>query len=86
MNTFAVIILVAVLGEYLLSVVSGILSLRTFSPTLPTEFRDIFDEGKYAEARRYGQTQTYFGLVHSSVDLAILLTFWLFGGLSLIHI
>ena len=80
MNTFAVIILVAVLGEYLLSVVSGILSLRTFSPTLPAEFRDIFDEEKYAKARRYGQTQTYFGLIHSSIDLAILLTFWLFGG------
>ncbi|MFL2433371.1 MAG: M48 family metallopeptidase [Vicinamibacterales bacterium] len=80
MNTFAVIILIAVLGEYLLSVVSGILSLRTFSPTLPAEFREVFDEDKYAEARRYGQTQTYFGLIHSSFDLAILLAFWLFGG------
>ena len=80
MNTFAVIILVAVLGEYLLSVVSGILSLRTFSPTLPAEFREVFDEDKYAEARRYGQTQTYFGLIHSTVDLAILVAFWLFGG------
>jgi len=79
-NTFAVIILIAVLGEYLLSVVSGILSLRTFSPTLPAEFREVFDEDKYAEARRYGQTQTYFGLIHSSFDLAILLAFWLFGG------
>ena len=80
MNTFAVIILVAVLGEYLLSVVSGILSLRTFNPTLPAEFREVFDEDKYAEARRYGQTQTYFGLIHSTVDLAILVAFWLFGG------
>ena len=80
MNTFAVIILIAVLSEYFLSVVSGILSLRTFSPTLPAEFREVFDEDKYAEARRYGQTQTYFGLIHSSFDLAILLAFWLFGG------
>ncbi|GIT66548.1 MAG: hypothetical protein Ct9H300mP25_00200 [Acidobacteriota bacterium] len=46
MNTFAVIILIAVLSEYFLSVVSGILSLRTFSPTLPAEFREVFDEGK----------------------------------------
>ena len=80
MNIFAVIILIAILGEYLLSLASSILSLRTFSPTLPAEFRDVFDEDKYAQARHYSQTQTYFGVIHSSVDLMILLTFWFFGG------
>lgn len=80
MNTFAVIILVALIGEYLLSLASSILSLRTFSPTLPAEFRDVFDEDKYAQARHYSQTRTYFGFIHSSVDLIILLTFWFSGG------
>lgn len=80
MNTFAVIILVAIIGEYLLSLASSILSLRTFSPTLPAEFRDVFDEDKYAQARHYSQTRTYFGFIHSSVDLIILLTFWFSGG------
>ena len=80
MNTFAVIILVAIIGEYLLSLASSILSLRTFSPTLPAEFRDVFDEDKYAQARHYSKTRTYFGFIHSSVDLIILLTFWFSGG------
>ena len=80
MNTFAVIILVAIIGEYLLGLASSILSLRTFSPTLPTEFRDVFDENKYAQARHYSKTRTYFGFIHSSVDLIILLSFWFFGG------
>ena len=80
MNTFAVIILVALIGEYLLSLASSILSLRTFSPTLPAEFRDVFDEDKYAQARHYSKTRTYFGFIHSSVDLIILLTFWFSGG------
>jgi STE24 endopeptidase len=79
-NTFAVIILVAIIGEYLLSLASSILSLRTFSPTLPAEFRDVFDEDKYAQARHYSKTRTYFGFIHSSVDLIILLTFWFSGG------
>jgi STE24 endopeptidase len=79
-NTFAVIILVAIIGEYLLSLASSILSLRTFSPTLPAEFRDVFDEDKYAQARHYSQTRTYFGFIHSSIDLIILLTFWFSGG------
>ena len=80
MNTFAVIILVAIIGEYLLGLASSILSLRTFSPTLPAEFRDVFDEDKYAQARHYSKTRTYFGFIHSSVDLIILLTFWFSGG------
>ncbi len=80
MNTFAVIILVAIIGEYLLSLASSILSLRTFSPTLPAEFRDVFDEDKYAQARHYSKTRTYFGFIHSSVDLIILLSCWFFGG------
>ena len=80
MNTFAVIILVAIIGEYLLGLASSILSLRTFSPTLPTEFRDVFDEDKYTQARHYSKTRTYFGVIHSSIDLMILLSFWFSGG------
>jgi len=79
-NTFAVIILVAIIGEYLLGLASSILSLRTFSPTLPTEFRDVFDEDKYTQARHYSKTRTYFGVIHSSIDLMILLSFWFSGG------
>ena len=53
MNTFALIILVALVGEYLLHLASGALNVRAFSPTLPAEFSGVFDDEKYARAQRY---------------------------------
>ena len=80
MNSFAIIILIALVGEYCLGVVSSILSLRAFSPTLPQEFVGTFDEKKYAQAQRYHDTGTQFGLIHASVNLLVLLGFWFIGG------
>ena len=82
MNTFAVIILVALLGEYLLGTVSGMLSLRTFSPTLPKEFIGVFDENKYREARRYNKTRTQFDFITTTANLCVLLAFWSAGGFA----
>ena len=80
MNTFAVIILVFLLVEYLLGLVSGMLSLQTFSPTLPTEFVGVLDENKYSEARRYNKTRTQFGFITTTANLCVLLAFWSVGG------
>ena len=80
MNTFGIIILTALIGEYLLRVVTGILNARAFSPTLPDEFTGVFDDEKYAEARRYTTTRTGFGLIRGAFDLGVVLCFWFAGG------
>ena len=72
--------MIALVGEYFLGVVSSILSLRAFSPTLPKEFIGTFDEKKYAQAQRYHETGTQFGLIHASVNLLVVLGFWFIGG------
>ena len=82
MNTFALVILVALVGEYLLGAVSGLLSSRAFSPTLPAEFAGVFDDEKYARARRYTATRTRFGLLRGAFDLAVVLAFWFGGGFA----
>ena len=82
MNTFALIILVALLGEYLLHLVSGALNVRAFSPTLPAEFAGVFDDGKYVRAQRYTATRTRFGLIRGAFDLAVVLAFWFAGGFA----
>ena len=82
MNTFAVIILVALVGEYLLHLVSGALNMRAFSPTLPAEFAGVFDDEKYARAQRYTATRTRYGLIRGAFDLAIVLVFWFAGGFA----
>ena len=82
MNTFALVILIALVGEYLLGAVSGLLSARSFSPAVPAEFAGVFDDDKYARARRYTATRTRFGLVRGAFDLAVTLAFWFAGGFA----
>ena len=82
MNTFAVIILIALVGEYLLGAVSGLLSSRSFGATVPSEFAGVFSDEKYDRARRYTSTRTRFGLVRGALDLAAVLSFWLAGGFA----
>ena len=82
MNTFAAVILAALVGEYLLQLVSGALNVRAFSPALPAEFAGVFDDEKYARARRYTATRTRFGLLRGAFDLAVVLAFWFAGGFA----
>ena len=82
MNTFAIIILAALVGEYLLQLVSGALNVRAFSPILPAEFAGVFDDEKYARAQRYTATRTRFGLIRGAFDLAVVLAFWFAGGFA----
>ncbi len=82
MNTFAVIILVALIGKYLLGLISDILNIRAFSPTLPGEFADVFDDEKYARSQRYTVTRTRFGIIKGGFDLVALLVFWFAGGFA----
>jgi len=79
-NTYAVIILAALLAEYLLNVVSDLLNLRHLKPELPDEFADTFDEDEYQRAQEYTRTRTRFGLVSSTFGLVVLLAFWFAGG------
>ena len=82
MNTFAVIILIALVGDYLLSAVSGLLSSHSFGPKVPAELAGVFNDEKYAKARRYTATRARFGLVRGALDLAAILTFWFAGGFA----
>lgn len=80
MNTYAAIILAALLAEYGLNVLSDLLNVRHLKPTLPEEFRDTFDEDEYETAQDYTRTRTRFGLLSSTFGLAVLLLFWFAGG------
>jgi len=82
MNTYAVIILGALGAEYALNVVADVLNLRSLQDAPPDGFEDTFDEGEYAEAQAYTRVRTRFGLLRSTVGLAVLLTFWFAGGFA----
>ena len=80
MNEFALIILVAIVGEYALSALSSVLNLRALSPALPAEFGGVFEGERYARSQEYTRTRTRFGLVRGAVSLAVVLAWWQAGG------
>ena len=80
MNAYAVIVLVALLSEYLLSITASVLNLRAMSPEVPTEFLGVYEIDRYAKSQEYTRARTRFGLVQESVRLAVLLAFWQLGG------
>lgn len=80
MNVYAWIVLVALLGEFILSLVASVLNVRAMSPVVPDEFRGAYDAEAYARSQAYTRAQSRFGVVRGTTGLAALLLFWQLGG------
>ena len=78
MNVYALIVVFALVGEYVLSVLTSALNLRSLGTTLPAEFSEVFDEARYARSQSY--TRTQFGLFRGGVQLLVILAWWQMGG------
>ncbi len=82
MNTYALIILIAIAVNYILELVSDILNLKALSADLPEEFKGLYDADAYKKSQEYTRVQTRFGFITGVFDLAILLVFWFAGGFN----
>lgn len=80
MNIYALIILCALLADYLLEATADWLNLKALDPKLPAEFADCYDPAEYARSQEYTRTKSRFGRLTATFDLALLLIFWLAGG------
>jgi STE24 endopeptidase len=82
MNSYALIILATLVITAALDTVAELLNLRALSPKLPEEFRDVYDDEKYARSQEYTRAKTRFGFVTAAFDMALLLVFWFAGGFN----
>ncbi|MBA4312808.1 MAG: peptidase M48 [Chlorobiaceae bacterium] len=80
MNYYGIIILIALVGEYLLDLAADLLNLKTLRGDLDDEFTSVYDKQTYSKSLSYTRDKTNFGIIQSSFDLAITLLFWLAGG------
>lgn len=80
MNVFSVIILAALLGEYILDFVADHLNLGRLDGEVPDEFSSLITPKEYRHANAYTRTLARFGMVTSTVQLVTLLVFWFAGG------
>ena len=80
MNAIAIIILTALLADFLLHLAADVLNIRASASGIPERFRDLFTPERYRQAREYLRMHTRFGWAASSVSLALVLAFWFGGG------
>ncbi len=80
MNAVGIVILTALVGEYILNLISDRFNLRHLDPSVPDAFADVYDAERYRRSQEYLRTTTKFGWVAGGVDLAAFLIFWLAGG------
>ena len=82
MNVYAIIILSALLLEFVLNLIADLLNLKILQSELPQEFDSVYDAEKYRKSQEYTRTNTRFGLVTSGFNLLVLLAFWFAGGFN----
>lgn len=82
MNIYSIIILTTLLIDTLISVISELLNLNYLSGELPEEFKDVYDEDRYAKSQEYTRVNTRFGFITSAFDLILIIAFWFLGGFN----
>lgn len=82
MNIYAIIILAAIVIDFVLEIISNRLNLKSLTKELPNEFEDVYDEDTYAKSQEYTRTRTKFGFITGTFNLLLLLGFWFSGGFN----
>jgi len=79
-NVFTWIILAAIVAFHLLDTIAAFLNLQALKNSAPADSDGIYDEETYRKLLPYTAANTRFGIIRSTFDLLVLLTFWLAGG------
>lgn len=82
MNIYRVVILVTLLIRYFLDLLSEYLYLRSSTPALPIEVKDVYDPEKYRLSVEYMKARSRFHIVESTFSLVLILAFWFSGGFN----
>ena len=82
MNVFSLIILVALILEFVLELVANLLNLKALKLELPPTLEGVYNAEDYRKSQEYIRVTTRFGLVRSAFTLFLLLAFWFSGGFN----
>ena len=84
MNIIALIILLALLVDFLLNGLADYLNLTRLRDDLPAAFKGIYDPDRYRQSQAYLKANTRFGWITAAFDLIVLLAFWFGKGFPLL--
>jgi len=77
-----IIILTALIVDFVVNLVTDSLNLKALDDTLPAEFEGVYDADTYKRSQEYTRVNTKFGFIASSFGLAVILIFWFAGGFN----
>lgn len=84
MNSVAVIILAALLGNALINLLADRLNLNRLGPDIPLEFRGIYDTTRYRQSQNYLRVNTRFNWIANGTEGLLVLIFWFAKGFPLL--
>ena len=84
LNLYGLVILTALLVEYVLGLISGHLNLRALTEKLPRECEGIYDAEEYRKSQQYTRDSSRFGRIADTFQLLLLLLFWFAGGFQIV--
>ncbi|MFC1516381.1 M48 family metallopeptidase [Thermodesulfobacteriota bacterium] len=76
MNFITVIILAALLTDFVLHTVADVLNLKMLRKEVPEAFRGFYDSERYGQSQDYLKVNTRFGWIVASFNLLVILLFW----------
>ena len=72
-NLYYLIIVSAIIIEYLLTSISSVLDIKNITPIIPLDFKKAYDGEKYIQSQEYLKARTRFGLFSSTFSLGLIL-------------
>ena len=82
MNIFGIIILTALILEFVLESAASLLNLKALKLEPPAALQGIYAPEEYRKSQEYLRATTRFGFAGSIFSLAVLLAFWFPGGFN----
>jgi STE24 endopeptidase len=84
MNTIAIIILAAIIFDFVLNGLADYLNLSMLRNDLPDAFRGVYDSDRYRKSQQYLKVNTRFGWVTAAFNVTVILIFWFAKGFPLL--
>jgi STE24 endopeptidase len=84
MNTIAVIIVAALVADWVLHLAGDIFNLNHLRPAVPEDFADVINDDRYRLSQHYLKARTHFGWLVSTFHLVVILLFWFNGGFNVV--
>jgi STE24 endopeptidase len=82
MNAFAIIVLAALVFEYLLDLIAKLLNLKASTQEVPPVLQEIYPPEEYRKSQLYLRETTRLSLISGGYSLFLLLAFWFSGGFN----